>query len=80
MRAVVTNTWSQLLPECQAPVSTATLLMVPTTRVPATGVNGHALVDRVGVYECCNNVSCGGWSACVVASCTFGLFDVAGSV
>ena len=28
-------------------VSTAMLLMVPTTRGPATGVDGHALVDAI---------------------------------
>ena len=51
MRAVVTYSWSQLLPECQVPVSTAMLLMVPTTRVPTTGVNGRALVDVI-VWGC----------------------------
>ena len=52
------------------------LLMVPTTRVPATGVHGHALVDAIvlnsdgeeGVYVIrpsggAMKASCGGWSA-----------------
>ena len=37
----------QLLPECQLPISTAMLVMVPTTRAPATGVDGHALLDAI---------------------------------
>ena len=53
--------------------SMAMLLMVPTTRVPATGLDGHALAEtqrlrRASIYVMrppggAMEASCGGWSA-----------------
>ena len=63
VRAVVTySSWSQLLPECNVPVSSAMLLMVPTTRVTATGVDGHEPAVTVTSTITCK---CPWWGRCL---------------